>query len=444
MRDDDIFRKLNKETPLVKRKDLQPLARQDFAPRRSAFDMMMEKTNDKRAERKSGGSFKSASGNTKSARGGNSNEQEAEKASLLLYNEAPGEDGQRIQRPQPRVIQARSETRVRTSPEPLKRPEVRTVSAGPRGEQPVVSGRVQRPESRPVQPVNPLQKEPAPQRAAEPERHATPQKPTARPRQPEPENAPLQIPKAETEYRPKQIDLQQEKAQYFPAREKRSGQDAAELEIFDETELKVSKPPRVMAPMRMQRTELDEYFEPEQDKDAQPAFRHELKYYINYREYILLRNTLKALAQLDRYATESGDYMIRSLYFDDEYESALKEKLGGSDHRKKYRIRIYNLSDDTIKFEKKMKEGQFIAKKSIALSRGEYDSIIAGDYAFLLRRKEPLAQELYLELTNNRLRPRVVVDYSVRHMCNPLENGAQPRSISDGLHSVYWLIQHPI
>ena len=54
MRDEDIFRKLKKEKPLVKCKDLQPLSRKDFEQKRSSFDMLVEEKSDKRAERRSG------------------------------------------------------------------------------------------------------------------------------------------------------------------------------------------------------------------------------------------------------------------------------------------------------------------------------------------------------------------------------------------------------
>ncbi|MGI5848539.1 MAG: polyphosphate polymerase domain-containing protein [Christensenellales bacterium] len=152
------------------------------------------------------------------------------------------------------------------------------------------------------------------------------------------------------------------------------------------------------------------------------TFRHELKYYINYRDYILLKNALKSLISLDAHAGSDNTYLIRSLYFDDVYESALIDKIAGSDVRSKYRIRIYNLSDDVIKFEKKMKLGQYITKKSIALSRDEYDRIIAGDTAFLLSRKEELASEIYLKIKNNLLKPRVVVDYRREAYVSPFEN----------------------
>ena len=152
------------------------------------------------------------------------------------------------------------------------------------------------------------------------------------------------------------------------------------------------------------------------------AFRHELKYYINYRDYALLRGVLKALMPLDPHAGPNGDYHIRSLYFDDAYETALVEKMAGYDVRNKYRIRIYDFSDEVIRFEKKMKRGQYIAKTSIRLSREECEALIAGDCDCLLGREEPLAREIYLLMKNSMLRPRVTVDYYREAYVSPFEN----------------------
>ena len=53
------------------------------------------------------------------------------------------------------------------------------------------------------------------------------------------------------------------------------------------------------------------------------TFRHEFKYYINYFEYHTLRNRLKAVLKMDKFADENGNYHIRSLYFDDIKNEAL-------------------------------------------------------------------------------------------------------------------------
>lgn len=140
-------------------------------------------------------------------------------------------------------------------------------------------------------------------------------------------------------------------------------------------------------------------------------FRHELKFYINYRDYMVLRQALKALLAPDENGDENNSYHIRSLYFDDRDETALVDKLAGVEERNKYRIRIYNFSDQKIRLEKKIKRGQYIAKQSLLLSRKEYNAILNNRPEFLLRRREPLAREFFLEMRLKQLRPRVVVDY---------------------------------
>lgn len=147
--------------------------------------------------------------------------------------------------------------------------------------------------------------------------------------------------------------------------------------------------------------------------DKKLEYRHELKYYINDHDYMLLRQSLKAILKTDPHADENNSYHIRSLYLDDRDDSSLVQKIEGSDDRSKYRIRIYNYGRDggVIRFEKKIKHGQFIAKRSFVMSMDEYLAFCNGDIGFLLKRKEPLAREIYLKMTNEGLAPKVVVDY---------------------------------
>ena len=140
------------------------------------------------------------------------------------------------------------------------------------------------------------------------------------------------------------------------------------------------------------------------------GFRHELKYLISYREKDLIIQRLKDFAGLDTHA-EGGQYMIRSLYFDDMHHSAYEEKLSGVVSRKKYRIRIYDLKDEYIRFECKIKRGSYIYKKSAPLSREECDRIISGDVSFLSGRQEEVLQDFYVRWMTQMMRPEVIVDY---------------------------------
>ena len=70
-------------------------------------------------------------------------------------------------------------------------------------------------------------------------------------------------------------------------------------------------------------------------------FRHELKHEINFSDLIAVRQRLCAAAQPDQYAV-GGKSRVRSMYFDNLRDKALREKLEGLNYREKFRIRYYN------------------------------------------------------------------------------------------------------
>ena len=71
-------------------------------------------------------------------------------------------------------------------------------------------------------------------------------------------------------------------------------------------------------------------------------YRHEWKHEISRSDLISIRQRLRAIAEPDPH-TVDGRYLIRSLYFDNLYDKALREKIDGVNRREKFRIRYYNL-----------------------------------------------------------------------------------------------------
>jgi len=59
------------------------------------------------------------------------------------------------------------------------------------------------------------------------------------------------------------------------------------------------------------------------------GFRHELKYRIDYAQYIELLNRLRTVMQSDVHTGADGKYLIRSIYFDNYADKALREKTDG-------------------------------------------------------------------------------------------------------------------
>lgn len=141
-----------------------------------------------------------------------------------------------------------------------------------------------------------------------------------------------------------------------------------------------------------------------------PKYRNEWKYLLPKAEAASLRLRIEPVLKLDPHAGPDG-YMIRSLYFDDYFNSAFEEKEMGIQSRRKYRIRIYNCSDQNIKLECKHKVGSYIWKEDAPLTRREVELLLAGGYGFLLKSPHNLCRQFYVECVSRVMRPRVIVDY---------------------------------
>ena len=141
-------------------------------------------------------------------------------------------------------------------------------------------------------------------------------------------------------------------------------------------------------------------------------YRHELKHEINPSDLVALRQRLRAVAKLDPHAVD-GKYFIRSLYFDNLSDKALREKIDGVNRREKFRIRYYNLDPSLIHLEKKSKVNGLGAKHSAILTAPEAQKIVDGDLEWMMAATDrPLIQELYAKMCFQGLRPKTIVDYT--------------------------------
>lgn len=150
--------------------------------------------------------------------------------------------------------------------------------------------------------------------------------------------------------------------------------------------------------------------------------RHELKYYINESVYHTLRERFLTIVGPDPNMKKEEGYLITSVYFDDMFCSAEKEKIAGARFRKKFRIRSYEREDSFMRLECKSKFDEYISKTSAVLSREEYDRIMQNDLEFLLQRKERVCQELFGYNRTRLLKPRVAVEYLREAYISPLGN----------------------
>jgi len=139
--------------------------------------------------------------------------------------------------------------------------------------------------------------------------------------------------------------------------------------------------------------------------------RSELKYFINYIDYIDLTSRLSRVIETDQHSTPFKGYTVRSLYFDSINDICLNEKQGGQLLRKKYRIRIYNTNPASAKFEVKSKLNNQIQKQSVSISSKSANDIIDGNHRELLSYENPLMQQVYTTFISKQFQPRVIVEY---------------------------------
>lgn len=169
--------------------------------------------------------------------------------------------------------------------------------------------------------------------------------------------------------------------------------------------------------------------------------RFEYKYIVNYSEYITLKHRLSKLFSRDLHADAHGEYCVRSLYFDDSFDTALLNKINGISICEKFRIRFYNNDFSFIRLEKKSKVKNLYTKQSEQLSYEEVKSILNRDYSFMKESKSPLILEFYNKVKIKLLRPKTIVEY-IREpfIFNPFNvRITLDKSIKTGLNSIDFL-----
>ena len=145
--------------------------------------------------------------------------------------------------------------------------------------------------------------------------------------------------------------------------------------------------------------------------EQEKHYRHELKYVIPYADYLSMRKRLQKVMSVDPHVSKDGLYQIRSIYFDNIDDKALREKIDGIGRREKFRIRYYNDDFSFITLEKKIKDNDLCLKYDAAITEEECRKILDGDLEFMKDHPEELVRELYAKMKYQRLKPRVLVSY---------------------------------
>lgn len=144
---------------------------------------------------------------------------------------------------------------------------------------------------------------------------------------------------------------------------------------------------------------------------AEPKFRHELKYVISSGQLELLRHRMEGLLPRDSHAGPTGQYNIRSLYFDDYDNRCYYENENGTDLREKFRLRIYNYSSNRIRLECKRKERGKTLKISCPITETQCRLLMQGQYLPDISHQPPVLRKLTLEMMCHQMHPVIIVEY---------------------------------
>ena len=158
------------------------------------------------------------------------------------------------------------------------------------------------------------------------------------------------------------------------------------------------------------------------EKAVNEKYRHEIKYVCGDTELKLAEKRLQNLMKLDTYAEGTGEYVIRSVYFDDYRRSCFYENENGIAPREKFRIRIYNCSEKRIALEKKIKIRDMTGKLGCILDHDTCMKMVRGEKLLECVGRNDLLDEWILARNSRLLKPAMLGEYVRKPYVYPLGN----------------------
>ncbi len=151
-------------------------------------------------------------------------------------------------------------------------------------------------------------------------------------------------------------------------------------------------------------------------------YRHEIKFICPERDMVILEGKIRLMCRKDPHIRGDGAYSVRSVYFDTPDNACLYENESGVDNRHKYRIRIYNFSNDFIKLERKSSVNGFKHKEDCIITDKQCDQLFRSLPIENIMGNQELLKEFTAEKACPLLRPAVIVDYARTPYVYPIGN----------------------
>lgn len=149
-------------------------------------------------------------------------------------------------------------------------------------------------------------------------------------------------------------------------------------------------------------------------------YRVEDKYCISRAELDITEYRISSIMEPDSFGRDG--YTVSSIYFDSLDDACYRESLDGNPFRKKYRIRIYNNSFQTIKLEVKCKNYNRSIKYVSEITLHEMNKLLDGETIDDSDNANTSRRMFNHAIRTSLLRPRVIVTYDRKAFMNEAGN----------------------
>ena len=140
--------------------------------------------------------------------------------------------------------------------------------------------------------------------------------------------------------------------------------------------------------------------------------RKEIKYILDLQEFNKIRNVLDKTMQKDIHSDCTGEYIVRTVYFENYLHETINNKKMNLNNISKYRIRMYQNNDRFLSLERKTNCNGIIKKESEIIDKELVEKLLKGEFYDLLDKSTILKNALYLQMAIKQYRAFIIVEYT--------------------------------
>lgn len=150
--------------------------------------------------------------------------------------------------------------------------------------------------------------------------------------------------------------------------------------------------------------------------------RREIKYKLDLYEASSLEKVLDKVLSKDSNADSNGEYVVKTIYFENYLGEITNDKKRKINNISKYRIRMYQNDSKSIFLERKTNCSGIIKKESEKISKNYVDKLLKGDLYHVSDSESLLKTSLYLQMILKHLRPFIIIEYNRKAYVDEMSN----------------------